>query len=144
MLVNFQTRLKLINSGGRLGYSLQSTNFLIRQSIFYSNLVKTKFRLAKHIITVVLLFCLTWLPYSTLVVYSQFGENVTYYITPYTCSATLLLLKLSVICSPLVFTLRGGFGFFYLIKNHRKSHDLKHRHVLMTIVVRNRRRAFTT
>ena len=82
-------------------------NFVQSSSIgiFIHRLVKTEIKLAKQIILVVLFFCFTWLPYATIVIYAEFGLNIEDYITPYTSSIPLLLSKLSVISSPLVFTL---------------------------------------
>ena len=82
--------------------------------------VRTEIKLAKQIILVVLFFCITWLPYATLVIYAQFGVNIEDYLTPYTSSIPLLLSKLSVISTPIVFTLSDS-NLLFGGQNHKHA-----------------------
>ena len=65
----------------------------------------------------VVIFCITWTPYSLMTVYAQFGTDIEAYITPYTIAFPSLFAKASLIYGPIIFCLADRDTREFLLKH---------------------------
>lgn len=87
--------------------------------------VKREERVVKTISFCILMFFLTWLPYAIVTGWSQYGDNIEKYITPYTTAIPAIFAKLSHISNPIIYTLlnkncREFFKNFFINKEIKK------------------------
>jgi hypothetical protein len=76
-------------------------------------------RVARRVILYLVVFCVTWLPYSVVVMIAQYGSDVQAYVTPLTASLPSLLAKLSTVLNPIIYTLTNPDFKMCLIKKWR-------------------------
>lgn len=65
-------------------------------------------KVAKTILLIVTMFCLSWSPYVIVTIVAQFGANIEDYITPYTAALPALFAKSSSIFNPIIYTLTNN------------------------------------
>ena len=73
-------------------------------------------KLIKVIMIHLVIFCITWTPYSLMTLYAQFGNNIEEFITPYTISYPSLFAKASLIYGPIIFCLADCDAREYVLK----------------------------
>jgi r-opsin len=74
-------------------------------------------KLAKMIFLMIGCFGLSWLPYSFICIYAQFGSSVKTYVTPLTTSMAVLIAKTSSFYNPIVYTLSNRECRLFFYKN---------------------------
>ena len=57
--------------------------------------VNRESRIVKTILIIVGMYCVAWTPYAVVTFYAQFGNDITYFVTPYTTSIPALFAKAS-------------------------------------------------
>lgn len=70
-----------------------------------SYLLKRELRVTKIVIICVGVFCLSWMPYTIIIIMAQLGADLEGYTTPFTVSLPTLFTKISTILNPLIYTL---------------------------------------
>ena len=92
----------------------------LRVQLDKSKTISKEVKLLKNILTIVLMFCIAWLPYACVTLVAQFSDDIESYITPYSTSFPALFAKLSSVFNPIVFILTSKkFKDFYR-KNPKK------------------------
>jgi r-opsin len=74
----------------------------------------TEIKILRSSLTMILVFCIAWLPFAVLVIFAQFTPNRSAYLTPKTSIFPTLFAKLSSVLNPIVygFTNKGVFKYF--------------------------------
>jgi hypothetical protein len=68
-------------------------------------LLKRELRVTKTVIICIGVFCLSWMPYTIIIIMAQMGADLESYTTPFTVSLPTLFTKISIILNPLIYTL---------------------------------------
>ena len=68
-------------------------------------LLKRELRVTKTVIICIGVFCLSWMPYTVIIIMAQMGADLDGYTTPFTVSLPTLFTKISTILNPLIYTL---------------------------------------
>ena len=86
-------------------------------------IMRREIKLVKMILIMVFMFCLSWMPYSFISLYAQYGANLTRIVTPVTTSVSVMLAKSSSLYNPIIYTLsnKDCMKFFHKLL-HRKTY----------------------
>lgn len=111
----------------------QSSKKASKEAILNEKILRNNFflrrekKFVKSIILSVFFFCLSWCPYAFVVVYAQFGTNISAYITPLSTSIPGILAKISVIFNPIIYILtsRDCKKFIHKMFFIKKNHSIK-------------------
>ena len=90
------------------------------------NAIRNDIAAAKSSAIIIVAFAISWLPYSILTSYGQFGSNVEEYINPITSTLPVFFAKMSSIYNPFIYTLfnkecRKYFKSIILKKNSNNN-----------------------
>ncbi len=80
---------------------------------------KRQLKVLRTILLHISFFCIAWVPYATIALLAQFGNNIENYITPYTTSLPGILAKTSSIYNPILYTLNNRECLIYFKKKFK-------------------------
>ena len=121
----FTSLSKFKNSlnGMALSNKKRETNEFKRKKILYHLLIKREAKVAKRIFYIIISFCVAWLPYTIVVLIAQFGNNIHFYLTPYTATFPALFAKSSAVYNPVVYVLANRDCMKYFLRKFRSKRN---------------------
>ncbi len=87
---------------------------------------KSTLGLTKSSILLIFIFCLSWLPYTCMVLISQYASDDyrTYYLNPGFIISSTIMVKLSAVLNPLIFIFKNKF-FNHANKQKRDGTEIQ-------------------
>lgn len=107
----------------------------IKNSILTRNFLKRELRVIRTVMLFVSMFCFAWVPYAIIAIYGQYGNNIQYFLNPYSSSVPFVLAKLSSVYNPIIYLVLNKDCRLFLktsFMNIRKSNK-DHRNAIFYI-----------